>query len=257
MSVLQVRDLSVRFGQHRRYAVEGVSFSLADGDRLGIIGASGSGKSVTCLAIMGLLPETAEVRGSITFDGQELIGLPEREYRTLRGDQISMVFQEPMTSLDPTMRVGRQIGGVVALHHREERGAINSIVEQWLHRCGIEQPRRVAEAYPHELSGGQRQRALIAMALANRPEIVLCDEPTTALDVIVQRQVLDLLDTELEGRSCLFVSHDLAVVNRVCDDVVVMHEGQIVESGKLSHIVADPQHQHTRNLIDASQLGTP
>lgn len=254
MSVLEVQNLTVRFGRRRAVAVDDVSFTLEAGQRLGIIGASGSGKSVTCLAIMGLLPEHAEVEGSLRFDGQELVGLREADYRRLRGEKVSMVFQEPMTALDPTMRVGRQIGGVVKLHHRESHGSIKATVEGWLERCGIEAPRRVADAYPHELSGGQRQRALIAMALANEPDLVLCDEPTTALDVIVQRQVLRLLDGELEGRSCIFVSHDLAVVREVCREVLVMHEGHIVESGDLAEILQSPQAEHTRQLIAAARL---
>ncbi len=254
MSLLEVHDLTVRFGRRRAVAVDGISFALEADERLGIIGESGSGKSVTCLAILGLLPETAHVTGSIRFDGQELVGLPERRLRDLRGDRISMVFQEPMTALDPTMQVGRQIGEVVALHHGERSGQIRSLVEQWLSRCGIKDPARVAHSYPHELSGGQRQRALIAMALANRPGLVLCDEPTTALDVIVQRQVLDLLVEELQGRASLFVSHDLAVVRHICRRVAVMRRGQIVETGDIEGLLDDARHPYTRRLIAAAKL---
>lgn len=254
MSLLEVDDLRVSFGRRRRVAVDGISFSLESDGRLGIIGESGSGKSVTCLAILGLLPETAHVEGSIRFNGHELIGMPERELQRLRGDEISMIFQEPMTALDPTMRVGRQIGEVVALHHRERRGEIRRVVEQWLERCGIQDPARIADSYPHELSGGQRQRALIAMALANRPSLVLCDEPTTALDVIIQRQVLDVLDVELKHRASIFVSHDLAVVRQVCRRVAVMQEGRIVEAGEIDHIIDNPGHPYTRSLIAAARL---
>lgn len=253
MSLLEVRDLQVSFGRRRRVAVGGISFTLEEGERLGIIGESGSGKSVTCLAVMGLLPETAHVTGSITFQGRELLRMPERSLQNLRGDEMSMIFQEPMTALDPTMRVGRQIGEIVALHHRDRRGAIPELVEEWLHRCGIQDPRRVAQAFPHELSGGQRQRALIAMALANRPALVLCDEPTTALDVIVQRQVLDLLDSELEGRGSIFVSHDLAVVRHMCRRVAVMRHGAIVEEGDIDQIIETPQHPYTQALVKAAQ----
>ncbi|AQP47249.1 ABC transporter ATP-binding protein [Tessaracoccus aquimaris] len=253
MNVLEVRDLTIRFGR-RPPAVDGISFSVGEHDRLGIIGQSGSGKSVTSLAIMGLLPEHAQVTGSITFNGRELVGLPERQYRGLRGDEISMIFQEPMTALDPTMRVGRQIGEVVALHHGEQKGSIHMEVLDWLGKVGIAEPERIADSYPHELSGGQRQRALIAMALANEPELVLCDEPTTALDVLVQRQILRLLDEQLRDRASVFVSHDLAVVREVCPRVAVMLEGRIVEEGEVEQIISDPQHPYTKGLIASARI---
>lgn len=254
MSLLEVTDLTVRFGRSRAVAVDGISFSLDSTDRLGIIGQSGSGKSVTALAIMGLLPEHAEVTGSIRFDGVELLGMPERDRRALRGDRMSMVFQEPMTALDPTMRVGRQLGEVVALHHTDRRGSIRDGVVEWLGRVGIEQPDRIARSFPHELSGGQRQRALIAMALANRPDLVLCDEPTTALDVIVQRQILRLLAEQLADRATVFVSHDLAGVREVCQRAAVMLEGRIVEEGPIERLIADPQHPYTRGLIASARI---
>ena len=253
MNVLEVRDLTIRFGR-RAPAVDGISFSVGEHDRLGIIGQSGSGKSVTSLAIMGLLPEHAEVTGSIRFNGRELVGLPERQYRGLRGDEISMIFQAPMTALDPTMRVGRQIGEVVALHHGEQKGSIHGEVLEWLGKVGILEPERIADSYPHELSGGQRQRALIAMALANEPELVLCDEPTTALDVLVQRQILRLLDEQLRDRASVFVSHDLAVVREVCPRVAVMLEGRIVEEGEVEQIISDPQHPYTKGLIASARI---
>lgn len=254
MSLLEVTDLTVRFGRSRAVAVDGISFALGATDRLGIIGQSGSGKSVTALAVMGLLPEHAEVTGSIRFDGVELVGMPERDRRTLRGDRMSMVFQEPMTALDPTMRVGRQLGEVVALHHNDRRGSIRDAVIEWLGRVGIEQPDRIAQSFPHELSGGQRQRALIAMALANRPDLVLCDEPTTALDVLVQRQILQLLADELADRAAVFVSHDLAVVRQVCRRVAVMLEGEIVEQGDIDDIIASPRHPYTQGLIASARI---
>ena len=254
MTYLEVRDLQVRFGRRQAVAVDGVSFCLDKGERLGIIGESGSGKSVTCMAILGLLPEHAHVSGSIRLEGRELIGLPERHYRALRGNEISMIFQEPMTALDPTMRIGRQVGEVVAIHRAGEGPATHEIVLEWLERVGIQEPPRVANSYPHELSGGQRQRVLIAMALANRPGLVLCDEPTTALDVLVQRQVLDLLNSELAERASLFVSHDLAVVRHVCRQVAVMKDGQIVERGLIDEIIDDPQHSYTKKLIAAARL---
>ena len=254
MSLLEVTDLTVRFGRSRAVAVDGISFALGATDRLGIIGQSGSGKSVTALAIMGLLPEHAQVTGSIRFNGRELVGLPERDYRRLRGDEISMIFQEPMTALDPTMRVGRQLGEVVALHHEEHRGSIRGEVLDWLGKVGIAEPERIADSYPHELSGGQRQRALIAMALANHPELVLCDEPTTALDVLVQRQILHLLADQLRDRATVFVSHDLAVVREVCPRVAVMLDGRIVEEGDIEQIIADPRHPYTQGLIASARI---
>lgn len=253
MSYLRVTDLTIRFG-NRPPAVNSISFEVGERDRLGIIGQSGSGKSVTALAILGLLPETATVTGSIQLDGRELIGLSERELQKLRGDEISMIFQEPMTALDPTMKVGRQVGEVVALHHGERRGGIRDDVLTWLGRVGLSDPERIADSYPHELSGGQRQRALIAMALANEPGLVLCDEPTTALDVLVQRQILALLAEELADRAAIFVSHDLAVVREVCPRVAVMLGGEIVEQGPIDDIIANPQHPYTQGLIASARI---
>lgn len=255
MNRLEVRELSVAFGRRRTVAVDDLSFTLGEHERLGIIGQSGSGKSVTALAMIGLLPENAHVTGSILLNGRELVGRPEREMRELRGNEVSMIFQEPMTALDPTMRVGRQIGEAVALHHRDRRGGIRHEVLDWLGRVGMADPERVARSYPDELSGGQRQRALVAMALANEPGLVICDEPTTALDVIVQRQILDLLDVQLRGRASLFVSHDLAVVRQVCDKVLVMLQGRVVESGRIVDIIDAPQHPYTRSLVAAARIG--
>lgn len=252
MSFLTVENLTVRFGRRAKIAVDDLSFSCEADERVGIIGASGSGKSVTALAIMGLLPETATVTGSVKLAGQELVGLPERKYRALRGEVLSMIFQEPMTALDPTMRSGRQVAEAIALHHRGS--GIRELALEWLERVGISEPARVAESYPHQLSGGQRQRVLIAMALANQPSLVICDEPTTALDVIVQHHILDLLGTQLAGRAALFVSHDLAVVNQVCDRVLVLNSGKLVESGPISQVLNEPQQPYTAGLIAASRL---
>ncbi len=254
MSYLEVTDLRVEFGGGQQPALRGISFSVDERERLGIIGQSGSGKSVTALAIMGLLPTHAAVTGSIKLGGRELVGLHERELQRLRGDEISMIFQEPMTALDPTMKVGRQVGEVVALHHGERRGAIHDDVLTWLGRVGITEPDRIADSFPHELSGGQRQRALIAMALANRPGLVLCDEPTTALDVLVQRQILQLLAEELADRAAVFVSHDLAVVRQVCQRVAVMLRGEIVEQGTIEEVIAHPRHPYTQGLIASARI---
>ena len=254
MSLLEIEDLRVTFGRRRKVAVDGVSFTLGERERLGIIGQSGSGKTVIALSIMGLLPENARVSGSIRLAGRELVGRPEKELRRLRGDAVSMVFQEPMTALDPTMRVGRQVGEVVALHHGERRGGIRALVLEWLDRVGLPDPERIADSFPHQLSGGQRQRALSAMALANRPDLVICDEPTTALDVIVQKQILDLLDAEFAGRAALFVSHDLAVVRQVCRRVMVVLDGRIVEHGPIEEVIGSPQHPYTHGLVASARL---
>ena len=254
MSLLEIEDLRVTFGRRRKVAVDGVSFTLGERERLGIIGQSGSGKTVIALSIMGLLPENARVSGSIRLAGRELVGRPEKELQRLRGDAVSVVFQEPMTALDPTMRVGRQVGEVVALHHGERRGGIRALVLEWLDRVGLPDPERIADSFPHQLSGGQRQRALIAMALANRPDLVICDEPTTALDVIVQKQILDLLDAEFAGRAALFVSHDLAVVRQVCRRVMVVLDGRIVEHGPIEEVIGSPQHPYTHGLVASARL---
>lgn len=254
MSLLEIEDLRVTFGRRRKVAVDGVSFTLGERERLGIIGQSGSGKTVIALSIMGLLPENARVSGSIRLAGRELVGRPEKELQRLRGDAVSMVFQEPMTALDPTMRIGRQVGEVVALHHGERRGGIRALVLEWLDRVGLPDPERIADSFPHQLSGGQRQRALIAMALANRPDLVICDEPTTALDVIVQKQILDLLDAEFAGRAALFVSHDLAVVRQVCRRVMVVLDGRIVEHGPIEEVIGSPQHPYTHGLVASARL---
>ncbi len=256
MSLLQVTDLTVSFGRRRAVAVDSVSFELGQGQRLGIIGESGSGKTVTALALMGLLPETAHVTGSIRLAGRELVGLPEASLAGLRGDVLSMVFQEPMTALDPTMRVGRQVAEVLLLHTADRRGSARARVIDMLGRVGLADAERVADSFPHQLSGGQRQRCLLAMALINSPDLVICDEPTTALDVTVQARVLRLLDEVLtaEGAACLFISHDLAVVSQVCTDVLVMLEGRIVEAGPVARLFSAPEHPYTRGLVATARI---
>jgi len=267
--MLEVSGLTIKFGRRLITAVDDVAFQIAKGQRLGLIGESGSGKSVTALALMGLLPENAHVSGSICWQGQELVGLPDADYSRLRGDTISMVFQEPKTALDPTMMVGLQVAEVLRLHYARASEAAKyhagpeQIVDdarghviEILSEVGLNDPERVAASYPHQLSGGQRQRVLIAMALINRPDLIIFDEPTTALDVTIQARVLSLIDDELRRRqtACLFISHDLAVVSQVCDQVMVMHKGQIVEHGAIGQILTDPQHSYTRQLVKAAQL---
>lgn len=255
MSLLSVRDLQVSFGR-RRSAVEGVSFELAAGGRLGVIGESGSGKTVTALAVMGLLPEYATVRGSIDVAGNSITQLSEAARARLRGDAVSMVFQEPMTALDPTMPVGRQVAEVLRLHAGAEAGSARDTVVAMLAEVGLDDPRRIADAFPHQLSGGQRQRVVLAMALINEPDLVICDEPTTALDVTVQARVLEKLDQVLtaSGAACLFISHDLAVVSQVCEQVIVMLDGRVVEAGTVTELFTAPKHPYTRGLVATARL---
>ncbi|MDR1712511.1 MAG: ABC transporter ATP-binding protein [Propionibacteriaceae bacterium] len=256
MSLLEVSGLTVRFGRRQVVAIDDVSFTLGEQERLGIIGESGSGKTVTALALMGLLPENAAVTGSVRVRGQETLGLGEAEYAKLRGDTLSMVFQEPMTALDPTMRVGRQVAEVLLLHARNTSGNSRQRVIEMLRRVGLADAERIADSYPHQLSGGQRQRVCVAMALINSPDLVICDEPTTALDVTVQARVLKVLDEMLDAEhtACLFISHDLAVVSQVCSHVLVMLDGRIVESGPIHRIFATPSHPYTKGLVATAQL---
>lgn len=252
---LKVRDLTVRFGRRQQVAVEGVDLDIAPGERVGLIGESGSGKSVTALAIMGLLPENAAVTGSIRLNGDELLGRSDRRLSQLRGDALGMVFQEPMTALDPTMRTGRQVAEVYRLHGGVV-GTTRAAVLAELAAVGLDEPERVADSYPHQLSGGQRQRVLMAMALANRPDLVICDEPTTALDVTVQARVLATLRERLDevGAACLFISHDLAVVASMCERLVVMRHGHIVEHGPVREVLERPREGYTQGLMATSRL---
>lgn len=255
MSLLEVDNLGVRFGR-RAPAVDGVTFRLEAGDRLGVIGESGSGKTVTALAVMGLLPGYAQLSGSIRLNGDEITTLGEPALARLRGDTVSMVFQEPMTALDPTMRVGRQVAEVLRLHTGADSRPARQAVVAILAEVGLDDPERVADAFAHQLSGGQRQRVVLAMALINTPDLVICDEPTTALDVTVQARVLEKLDEVLtvSRAACLFISHDLAVVSQVCDQVLVMLDGRVVEAGTVSELFTAPKHPYTRGLVATASL---
>ncbi|MDR0435910.1 MAG: ABC transporter ATP-binding protein, partial [Propionibacteriaceae bacterium] len=249
--LLQVSGLNLEFGRRRTRALRDVSFTLDAGQRLGIIGESGSGKSVTALSVLGLLPDNAFLSGSILWRGQQLVGLGDAAYSRLRGDDMTMVFQEPMTALDPTMTVGLQVAEVLRLHRARTKDAARfgaseeQIVDnardrvlEMLSEVGLPDPARVALKYPHQLSGGQRQRVMIAMALINRPGLIIFDEPTTALDVTVQAKVLKLINDELAAvqAAALFISHDLAVVSQVCDEVLVMYHGEVVERGSVIQV---------------------
>jgi len=261
--LLSVRDLSVAFtqGGREQIAVDRVSFDIARGETIALVGESGSGKSVTALSVLKLLPYPAASHpsGSILFDGQDLLARDDADLRKVRGRDITMIFQEPMTSLNPLHTIERQIGEVLKLHQgmndRQARErAIALLVE-----VGIRDPEKRLDAYPHQLSGGQRQRVMIAMALANEPKLLIADEPTTALDVTVQAQILELLDTlkSRNGMSMLFITHDLGIVRRIADRVCVMNRGRIVESGPTARIFADPQHDYTRHLLAAEPKGRP
>ncbi len=253
---LAVRDLRVALGDVA--LVDGVSLELAAGARVGLIGESGSGKSLTALAIMGLLADELQASGSAHLEGVDLLALSERELARRRGNRISMVFQEPMTALDPLMRVGGQVAEVVRLHRDCTRDEATARALELFERVGLPEPRARLAAYPHQLSGGQRQRVLIAMALANDPAVLIADEPTTALDVTVQAQILELLGrlVDEQGTALLFVTHDLAVISSVCDEVAVMHEGRIVERGATREVFATPQHPHTRALLAGTRALT-
>jgi oligopeptide/dipeptide ABC transporter ATP-binding protein len=236
--------------------VDGVSFEVGAGEVLGIVGESGSGKSVTSLSVMQLIPRPPGeiVSGSsIRFRGEELVGAPERRLREIRGNDIAMIFQEPMTSLDPVYRVGEQIAEALRLHRGLDRRAARARAVELLELVGIPGPEQRVDAYPHHLSGGQRQRVMIAIALACEPELLIADEPTTALDVTIQAQILDLL-AELRdrlGMALILITHDLGVVAEVCDRVVVMYAGQIVEQGPTGLIFRDPRHPYTEGLLRA------
>jgi oligopeptide/dipeptide ABC transporter ATP-binding protein len=255
--VLDVRALSVSAGDLT--LVEDVTFSLSRGERVGLIGESGSGKSLTATAIMGLLPEELRASGTVelTGEGDDLIGAGERRMSSIRGDAMSMVFQEPMTALNPLMRVGRQIAEVMLIHGTQtDRRAAAAAAVELIAAVDLPEPERMARRYPHQLSGGQRQRVMLAIALANGPKVLICDEPTTALDVTVQARMLELIVTGVAERDAalLFITHDLAVVATVCDRVLVMYGGRIVESGPVGEIFTRPRHPYTQGLLDASDI---
>ncbi len=255
--VLQVTNLCVSFGRRRPTEVlHQVNLTIQPGQRLGLIGESGSGKSLTALAIMGLLPDAATAHGSVRFAGRELLNRPDTEIARLRGNTLAMVFQEPMTALDPTMKVGRQVAEVVRLHQGAESGPARTVVLAMLAAVELADPARIANSYPHQLSGGQRQRVVLAMALVNKPDLIICDEPTTALDVTVQARVLTLLRQALDDQqaACLFISHDLAVVAQVCTEVLVMLDGAIIDGGRVADILGHPGHPYTAGLVATARL---
>jgi microcin C transport system ATP-binding protein len=261
MSVLEVKDLCVRFRQDGRTldAVRHVSFTVGKGETVALVGESGSGKSVTALSTVSLLPDSAVVTGSVRYNGAEMVGADAATLRRVRGNDISFIFQEPMTSLNPLHTIETQLGESLALHQGLGGMAARARIIELLNKVGIREAESRLGAYPHQLSGGQRQRVMIAMALANGPELLIADEPTTALDVTIQAQILELLaDLKAqEGLSLLFITHDLGVVRRIADRVCVMQGGEIVEQGPAARIFAAPQHPYTRTLLAAEPTGRP
>ena len=260
-ALLKVSNLRVGFRQDGAIsqAVKGVSFEIGKGETLALVGESGSGKSVSALSTVSLLGESAEVSGSVTYQGQEMVGADERMLRKVRGNDISFIFQEPMTSLNPLHTLEKQLAESIALHQGVTGDEARARIIDLLNKVGIRDPESRLSSYPHQLSGGQRQRVMIAMALANGPDLLIADEPTTALDVTIQAQILELLNDlkQTEGMSLLFISHDLGLVRRFADRVCVMKDGEIVEEGAVEQIFDAPQHPYTQMLLSAENTGMP
>ena len=252
--LLDIRDLHVTFLSTAKEAVRGVDLQMAPGQRLGLVGESGSGKTVTAMALSGLIERwNVNMTGQVLFEGRDLLACSRNELRAVQGKDIGVVFQEPMTSLNPLMRVGRQVEEVLRIHTDLSAAEIRRMALEAMDQVGLPDPERTYEKYPHQLSGGQRQRAVIASAMVIHPKLLICDEPTTALDVTVQAQILELLRNVSEqfGVAILLISHDLSVVRRLCDQVAVMYRGQIVERGSTDAIFNAPQDEYTKRLIAA------
>lgn len=261
--VLDVQNLRTHFdwAEGKIAAVDGVSFTLRRGETVALVGESGSGKSVTALSILRLVPDPHGkiIGGAIRFNGQDLLALPETQMRNMRGNRISMIFQEPMTSLNPVMTVGAQIAEGVARHQKLSARAAKAVAIEMLQKVEIPDPGQRARAYPHQLSGGMRQRVMIAMALAMRPDILIADEPTTALDVTIQAQILALIEKLREemGMAVLLITHNLGIVARMANRVMVMMDGKIVESADTLTLFEQPQHPYTQRLLRAARDDTP
>lgn len=254
-NILEIKNLHTYFYTDSGVikSVDGVDIELREGTTLGIVGESGSGKSVTALSVMGLLMGTTGkvAEGEILFEGRDLTKLDDEERRKMRGEKISMIFQEPMTSLNPVMKIGDQITECILMHNNISKQEAWDKAVEMLKLTGVPRVERMMKEYPFQLSGGQRQRVMIAMALVCKPKILIADEPTTALDVTIQAQILDLMENlkQKTGTSILFISHDLGVVAEVCDDVVVMYSGRVVEKGDVRSIFASPSHPYTKGLL--------
>ncbi|UHD47223.1 ABC transporter ATP-binding protein [Aureimonas altamirensis] len=257
--LLDVRNLSVAFG--RTLAVDDVSFSIAPGETLALVGESGSGKSVSALSVLKLLPypSASHPGGVVLYRGHDLLRADEKELRGIRGNRISMIFQEPMSSLNPLHTIEKQVGEIMKVHRGLTDRQARERTLELLHQVGIRDPEKRLNAYPHQLSGGQRQRVMIAMALANEPDLLIADEPTTALDVTVQAQILELLKKlqAERGMAMLFITHDLGIVRRIADRVCVMFKGKLVEEGRTEEIFAHPRHSYTKHLLAAEPKGRP
>ncbi|WP_425051841.1 ABC transporter ATP-binding protein [Psychromarinibacter sp. S121] len=259
--ILEVRDLNVRFRQDGAtvHAVKGNSFTVGKGETVALVGESGSGKSVTALSTVSLLPDSAEVDGSVLYKGQQMVGASFEQLKNVRGNDISFIFQEPMTSLNPLHTLEKQLRESIELHQGLRGAAVKDRIVELLTKVGIRDAETRLKDYPHQLSGGQRQRVMIAMALANGPDLLIADEPTTALDVTIQAQILDLLAElkDAEGMSLLFITHDLNIVRRFADRVCVMKDGEIVEQGTTAEIFDNPTHPYTIKLLSAEAAGHP
>jgi ABC-type dipeptide/oligopeptide/nickel transport system ATPase component len=252
--MLDVHGLKVTFKSTGKEAVRGIDFFMKNGQRVGLVGESGSGKTVTAMAISGLIERyNVDIEGEILFNGKDLRTCSRDELRRIQGRGIGVVFQEPMTSLNPLMKIGQQIEETLVLHTRKNKEERRALVLEAMEKVGLPEPEVTYEKYPHQLSGGQRQRAMIASAFVVVPQLLICDEPTTALDVRVQAQILDLLRSLSEeyGVGILLISHDLRVIRHLCDRVAVMYKGEIVESGPTERVFEDPQHEYTKQLISA------
>lgn len=254
MALLSIEDLHISFKNEKgeNFAVKGIDIHINKGESLGLVGESGSGKSLSALSIMGLLPSQAAVpKGRILFNSHDLLSFTRREMNGFRGQKIAMIFQEPMTSLNPVMRCGRQISEGIIRHQKVSNREAQRQVVDLFKQVNLPRPEQIAKSYPHELSGGQKQRVMIAMAIANHPDLLIADEPTTALDVTVQQEILLLLDRlrRENNMALLFISHDLGVVSRICDQVAVMLKGEIVEKGRSREVFANPQNSYTKGLL--------
>lgn len=253
--MLAIDDLNVSFHVKGKLypALENISFTMEENSVVGVVGESGSGKSLTAQAILGVLPSNTEVEGSIQLQGDELIHKSKKEWRKLRGTDLAIIFQEPMTALNPLMKVGKQISEVLKKHTKDSKKVRYQKTIAMMEEVGLKRPENLYHAYPHELSGGMRQRIVIAIALINHPKLIIADEPTTALDVTIQAQILHLLKDIMKKRdgAMLFISHDWGVISEVCDYVVVMYAGRIIEKGTVHELLTKPKHPYTRGLLRA------